>query len=133
LIKGMMLIFVFSILPSIWAFADHVDDLLFLALYPDTEAFSMTSIPKALLTEHSTIERILLTFVTGVFYLFLPLLMLYLVAEAGGPSGNMMAGAAVTDPARNIGDIGGGAVRGARLGGGVGGKAIAAAVTKGKG
>ena len=133
LIKGMMLIFVFSILPSIWAFADHVDDLLFLALYPDTEAFSITSIPKALLTEHSTIERILMTFVTGVFYLFLPLLMLYLVAEAGGPSGNMMAGAAVTDPARNIGDIGGGAMRGARLGGGVGGKAVTAAVTRGKG
>ena len=46
LIKGMMLIFVFSILPSIWAFADHVDDLLFLALYPDTEAFSITNIPR---------------------------------------------------------------------------------------
>ena len=44
-----------------------------------------------------------------------------------------MAGAALTDPARNIGDIGGGAMRGARLGGGVAGKAVSAAVTRGKG
>ncbi len=134
LIKGMMLIFVFSILPSIWAFADHVDDLLFLTLYPDTQAFSMTNIPKALLTEHSTLERILLTFVTGVFYLFLPLLMLYLVAAAGGPSGaSSMADVAVGNPARGIGDIGSGSIRGARLGGGIASKAVSAAVTRGKG
>jgi hypothetical protein len=68
-----------------------------------------------------------------VFYLFLPFILLYLVAAAGGPSVSSMAGAALTDPARNIGDIGGGAMRGARLGGGVGGKAVSAAVTRGKG
>jgi|APTNR8051073442_1049403.scaffolds.fasta_scaffold00786_21 hypothetical protein len=86
LVKGMMLIFALSILPSLWQFADYLDDLLFLMLYPGAPAFSITNIPAELLSDHSTIERILLMFTTSVFYLFLPLLMLYLIAEAGGPS-----------------------------------------------
>ncbi len=55
-------------------------------LYPNAPSFSITAIPKELMSDHSTIERILLAFTTGVFYLVLPLLMLYLIAEAGGPS-----------------------------------------------
>ena len=35
------------------------------------------------MSDHSTIERVLLTFTTMVFYVVFPLLMLYLVAEAG--------------------------------------------------
>ena len=86
LMKGMMLIFALSILPSLWQFADYVDDLLFLTLYPNAPSFSITHIPEELMSDHSTIERILLMFTTSVFYLILPMLMLYLIAEAGGPS-----------------------------------------------
>lgn len=116
LVKGMMLIFVLSILPSLWAFADYIDDRLFLALYPGAPAFSITNIPKELLSDHSTIERILLMFVTAVFYLFLPVLMLYLIAEAGGPTaGARMTNESVESPSRDLGVLGGNSVRGANV------------------
>lgn len=115
LVKGMMLIFVLSILPSLWAFADYIDDRLFLTLYPGAPSFSITNIPKELMSDHSTIERILLTFSTTVFYLILPMLLLYLVAEAGGPSrGISLYDSGVSSPAREQGGIGGSAVRGAQ-------------------
>ncbi len=84
MIKGMMLIFMISILPSLWSLADVIDDQLFLAMYPDAplNPFSL----RELLGDHSTIERILLDVVTTAFYIILPMLMLYLIAEAGGPS-----------------------------------------------
>ena len=85
LIKGLLLIFVLSILPGLWGFADYVDDQLFMALYPNAPALSGLGIAKELMTDHSTIERILLGFTTLIFYVVLPLLMLYLIAEAGGP------------------------------------------------
>ena len=116
LVKGMMLIFALSILPALWQFADYLDDLLFLTLYPNAPSFSITHIPKELMSDHSTIERILLMFTTSVFYLILPMLMLYLIAEAGGPSrvDGMVAGG-ITSHAREQGGIGGGAVRGAKI------------------
>lgn len=115
LVKGMMLIFALGILPGLWQFADYIDDLLFLILYPDAPAFSITSIPKELLSDHSTIERILLMFTTSVFYLFLPMLMLYLIAEAGGPTqSSTMASQGINNPARDLGGVGGGGVQGAK-------------------
>jgi hypothetical protein len=59
------------------------------------------------MADHSTIERILLTFTTSVFYLILPLLMLYLVAEAGGPSQTgAMASQGLNNPAKELGMVG---------------------------
>ena len=83
LIKGMMLIFVLSILPSLWSLADHIDDQLFLAMNPGAPVspFGLSE----LLGSHSTVERMVLDVVTTAFYVILPLLMLYLIAEAGGP------------------------------------------------
>ncbi|MCB1796867.1 MAG: hypothetical protein KDJ70_21075, partial [Candidatus Competibacteraceae bacterium] len=108
LLKGLMLIFVLSILPGLWSFADYIDDQLFLALYPGAPPVSVTNIPAELMSDHSTIERILLTFTTAVFYIIFPLLMLYLVAEAGGPgSGSSIANAGINDPARGQGEIAG--------------------------
>lgn len=104
LIKGMLLIFVLSILPSLWEFADYIDDQLFLALYPGAPPLSLTNIPAELVADHSTIERILLMFITLVFYVIFPLLMLYLIAEAGGPSqGVGIAGRGINDPASEQG------------------------------
>ncbi|MCB1776126.1 MAG: conjugal transfer protein TraG N-terminal domain-containing protein [Candidatus Competibacteraceae bacterium] len=133
LVKGMMLIFALSILPSLWSFADHIDDLLFLTLYPDTKPFTLTNIPAELMAEHSTIERILLTFVTAVFYLILPMLMLYLIAEAGGPStATNMADVSMNNPARNVGSVGSSVASSTRINGGLVGSVVRAAITKGK-
>ena len=114
MVKGLMLIFVLSILPGLWGFADYVDDQLFLALYPNAPALSGVGIAKELMTDHSTIERILLGFTTLVFYVVLPLLMLYLIAEAGGPkSATNMTNAGISSPARDQGGVVSGGVRGA--------------------
>jgi len=116
LIKGMMLIFVLSILPSLWELADYIDDQLFLALYPGAPPLSLTNIPAELVADHSTIERILLMFVTLVFYVIFPLLMLYLIAEAGGPrTASGMATDAVNSPAREQGGEMGSAVSRSRF------------------
>lgn len=115
MVKGLMLIFVLSILPGLWGFADYVDDQLFLALYPNAPALSGAGIAKELMTDHSTIERILLGFTTLVFYVVLPLLMLYLIAEAGGPaSGAKMTSEAVNRPSQEQSGTVSAGVRGAR-------------------
>jgi len=73
-------------------------------------------IAKELMTDHSTIERVLLGFTTMVFYLVLPLLMFYLIAEAGGPTSAMrMASDAINNPARAQGGIVSGGVGGASV------------------
>ena len=115
LIKGLMLIFVLSILPGLWSLANHIDDQLFLALYPTAPPVSLDNIPAELLAEHSTIERILLMFTTTVFYVIFPLLMLYLVAEAGGPSqGTGMANQGINNPTQTQGGIAGSAALAAK-------------------
>jgi hypothetical protein len=115
MVKGLMLIFVLSILPGLWGFADYVDDQLFLALYPNAPSLSGAGIAKELMTDHSTIERILLGFTTLVFYVVLPLLMLYLIAEAGGPaSGAKMTSEAINRPSQEQGGTVSAGVRGAR-------------------
>jgi|GEM_PF-3485596 len=109
-VKGMMLIFVLSILPALWSLADHIGNQLFLALYPNAplNPLSLTQ----LFGEHSTVERIVLDIVTTTFYVVLPLLMLYLVAEAGGPKQSTgMTSEGVNNPARGLGGIAGGAIQ----------------------
>ena len=117
LVKGMMLIFVLSILPSLWSLADYIDDQLFLALYPDAPAMtSIFAIPAELMSDHSTIERLLLTFTTMVFYVVFPLLMLYLVAEAGGPtSGARLTSEGISSPSKDQGGAAGAGISSSRL------------------
>ncbi|TVR63186.1 MAG: hypothetical protein EA420_07970 [Candidatus Competibacteraceae bacterium] len=111
LVKGLMLIFLLSILPGLWDLADYIDDRLFLALYPTAPPLSVAGIPAELMADHSTVERVLLLFVTMVFYLLFPLLMLYLIAEAGGPTtGVNIADRGMHGPARELGGTAGGAV-----------------------
>jgi hypothetical protein len=116
LVKGMMLIFTLSILPGLWGFADYVDDQLFMALYPNAPALSGVGIAKELMTDHSTIERVLLGFTTMVFYLVLPLLMFYLIAEAGGPRyASALANESINNPARSQGGVASSGVTNASL------------------
>lgn len=116
LIKGLMLIFVLSILPSLWAFADYIDDRLFLTLYPNAESFSVKMIAKALISHNATIERVMLMFTTAVFYLILPMLLMYLVAEAGGPgTASRFAGDSLNAPSREMGNVGGSPVGSMRV------------------
>ncbi|MCB1810687.1 MAG: conjugal transfer protein TraG N-terminal domain-containing protein [Candidatus Competibacteraceae bacterium] len=111
LVKGMMLLFVLSIIPSLWSLADYIDDQLFLALYPGAPTFSLSNIPAELMSDHSTIERVLLTFTTMVFYVVFPLLMLYLVAEAGGPSNaSTITNQGMNRPAHEQGGVAGAGV-----------------------
>lgn len=115
LIKGMMLIFVLSILPSLWSLADHLGNQLFLALYPNAplDAWSLSQ----LFGEHSTVERVVLDIVTTAFYVVLPLLMLYLVAEAGGAGSTQATGmtsTGVNNPSESTGRLVGGPIGSAR-------------------
>lgn len=116
LIKGMMLIFVLSILPSLWSLADHIGNQLFLAMYPEAP-MNPASLAQ-MFGDHSTVERLVLDVVTTMFYVVLPLLMLYLVAEAGAPAGaRNMASEGVNSPAQSAGGLVGGPI------GAVGGRA----------
>ncbi len=117
LIKGMLLIFLLSILPSLWLFGEYIDDQLFLLLYPGSQPITNPlQIPDAVMADPSTVERLLLMLVAGAYYLALPLLLLYLIAEAGGPaSGPRMASDGINTPAHGLAGIGGSGIGGARL------------------
>jgi len=119
LVKGMMLIFVLGILPGLWAFAEHIDDQLFLLLYPGAQPITspLSLNANELLTDPSIVERLILLLVAGAYYIALPLLLLYLIAEVGGPrSGTSLASEGVNNPARGLANIGGGPVGSARFG-----------------
>ena len=65
--------------------------------------------------------------------LILPMLMLYLIAEAGGPStATNMADVSMNNPARNVGSVGSSVASSTRINGGLVGSVVRAAITKGK-
>ncbi|MBK8168625.1 MAG: conjugal transfer protein TraG N-terminal domain-containing protein [bacterium] len=109
LVKGMMLIFVLGILPSLWGFAEYIDDQLFLVLYPGAEPITNPlAIPGQLLADPSVVERLILLLVAGAYYIALPLLLLYLIAEVGGPTGAAnMSREGIGNPSHGLGNIGG--------------------------
>ena len=80
ILKGLILIFIISILPGLWSITQHLDNALWQALYPD-----VTSIKDlANRGNRSYVERILLDAASTVFNIIFPLVLMYLVNEAGG-------------------------------------------------
>ena len=80
ILKGLILIFIISILPGLWSISQHLDNALWQALYPE-----ITSIKDlANRGNGSYVERILLDAASTVFNIIFPLILMYLVNEAGG-------------------------------------------------
>lgn len=73
IVKGMILIFSLTIIPGLWAIADHLDDKLWDAMYDSWI--------------DSPIQMILLDAANGIFYLAIPLIVFYLINLAGAGEG----------------------------------------------
>jgi membrane protein len=102
ILKGLILIFIISILPGLWSISQHLDSALWQALYPGVDSLAALADK----SKDSYVERILLDAASTVFNVIFPLILMYLVNEAGGgrPSGAIEAGDA---QAKNIGNVGG--------------------------
>lgn len=102
ILKGLILIFIISILPGLWSISQHLDSALWQALYPGVDTLAALAEE----SNESYVERILLDAANTVFNVIFPLILMYLVNEAGGgrPSGAIEAGDA---QAKNIGNVGG--------------------------
>ena len=89
ILKGLVLIFIISLLPGLWAITQYLDSALWHALYPDVDALS-----KAMKKQSENyVERLLLDAASTVFNVIFPLILMYLVNEAGGgrPGGAIQA------------------------------------------
>jgi hypothetical protein len=73
LVKGMVAIFSLTIIPGLWAIADHLDDKLWDAMYDSWI--------------DSPIQMILLDAASGIFYLGIMMVVFYLVNLAGAGDG----------------------------------------------
>lgn len=102
ILKGLILIFIISILPGLWSISQHLDSALWQALYPGLDSLAALADK----SNDSYVERILLDAASTVFNVIFPLILMYMVNEAGGgrPSGAIEAGDA---QAKNIGNVGG--------------------------
>ena len=102
ILKGLILIFIISILPGLWSISQHLDSALWQALYPGVDSLAALADK----SNDSYVERILLDAASTVFNVIFPLILMYMVNEAGGgrPSGAIEAGDA---QAKNIGNVGG--------------------------
>ncbi len=72
-IKGMILIIVLTLMPSLWALMDHLDDGLYEALYG---GWSMSN----------PLDRIFLDIATSIFQLGIVFVVFFLINDAGGGS-----------------------------------------------
>lgn len=88
--KGLVLIYVVSIMPGLWAITQHLDGTLWAAMYPDGQGLSSGARSQL----ESPIERLLLDAASTVFNVIFPLLLMYVVMEAG--VGNPTAGIRAT-------------------------------------
>lgn len=100
-LKGLSLILVITLFPSLWQVADHLDGALFDALVPQR-----TNYEKGEGAKHSHIERLILDMASTVFYIILPLLLLFIVSEAGGSSGERAVQGTDRQTSRIGGDVG---------------------------
>ena len=102
ILKGLILIFIISILPGLWSISQHLDSALWQALYPGVDTLAAL----AEKSNDSYVERILLDAASTVFNVIFPLILMYLVNEAGGgrPEGAISPG---NGQAENIGRTGG--------------------------
>ena len=89
ILKGLILIFIISILPGLWSISQHLDSALWQALYPGVDTLAAL----AEKSNDSYVERILLDAASTVFNVIFPLILMYLVNEAGGgrPEGAISA------------------------------------------
>lgn len=79
LVKGMVTIFSLTIIPGLWAIADHLDDKLWEAMYDSWI--------------DSPIQMILLDAASGIFYLGIMMVVFYLINLAGvGDAGGTLTG-----------------------------------------
>lgn len=98
--KGLVMIFIITLMPGLWAITQHLDNALWGALYPDV--IKLGSAVKQ--QSASYVERILLDAAGTVFNIIFPMLLMYIVAEAGGGSpGGVIAGA--ERQANNVGGV----------------------------
>ena len=80
ILKGLILIFIVSVLPGLWSISQHLDSALWQALYPGVDSLA-TLADKS---NDSYVERILLDAASTGFNIIFPLILMYLVNEAGG-------------------------------------------------
>ena len=80
ILKGLILIYIISILPGLWSISQHLDSALWQALYPGVDTLAAL----AEKSNDSYVERILLDAASTVFNVIFPLILMYLVNEAGG-------------------------------------------------
>lgn len=102
ILKGLILIFIISLLPSLWEISQYLDSALWQALYPNVE--SLAALSKV--SNASYVERILLDAASMAFNVIFPLILMYLVNEAGGgrPGGAFNA---TDSQSKNIGGTSG--------------------------
>lgn len=102
ILKGLILIFIISMLPSLWAITQYLDSALWNALYPNLENLS-TAMRRS---SQNYVERLLLDAASTVFNVIFPLILMYLVTEAGGAKASQAYSASDTR-AEQIGRTGG--------------------------
>ena len=112
ILKGLILIFIISTLPGLWSISQHLDSALWYALYPDIK--DLTTLANK--SNESYVERILLDAASTVFNVIFPLILMYLVTEAGSAKATQAyssgAQGAAEQVARTGGSMTGGAVSG---------------------
>lgn len=114
ILKGLILIFIISLLPSLWAITQYLDNALWQALYPDIDSLELAAKRQS----GNYVERLLLDAASTVFNIIFPLILMHLVNEAGGGRPGS-AFAAVNNGAEQVGNTGGRMASGA-TGGAVG-------------
>ena len=80
ILKGLIMILIITLMPGLWAITQHLDGALWNALYPDVVKLG-TAVKQQ---GESYVERILLDAASTVFNVIFPMLLMYIVAEAGG-------------------------------------------------
>lgn len=80
--RGLVLIYVITLLPGIWAIADHIDSHLYASMFPGKDISEISSEASGL------IERMVLDASSTAFYIIFPFILFFMVSEAGGPSAN---------------------------------------------
>lgn len=111
ILKGLTLIIIITLLPGLWSVSQHLDSALWQALYPNVE--DLTTLANT--SNESYVERILLDAANTVFNVIFPLILMYLVTEAGSAKATQAysTGAQGSEQvARTGGSMTGGAVSG---------------------
>lgn len=96
LIKGMLLIIALTIMPSLWAIVEHLDDSLYSAMYSGTDSDDMLKF-----------NMLLLDITTGIFQIAIVFVVFYLIGEAGGSNARGTVESSQNMGSRASGGLGG--------------------------